>query len=411
MAELAGAVIARARAAGLDAAGIAHAAPFARTRADLERRRAQGLAAGMQFTYRNPGRSTDPARSLPGAAALVVGALGYAEPAPPRPDGGPAGRVARYAWRDHYADLRAALDQVAGVLRAAGWRARVVVDDNGLVDREAALRAGIGRYGKNANVLLPGRGSWFVLGAVVTDAPLPPSVPDVPDLCGTCNRCIDGCPTGAIVAPGVVDARRCLAWLVQAPGPIPREHRAALADRIYGCDDCQEVCPPNRAGQRRPTAPRPAAGEGAAPDDVWPSIAWLLSATDAELLDRHGRWYIAQRDPDHLRRNALVALGNVGDAADPATVDLVRRYLRSARPMLRAHAVWAARRLGLDHLLDGVRGDADPEIRAELEATVERRDRLSPERCGAGAAGPAITRVRRVAAEERADSVEPPRPA
>ena len=122
----------------------------------------------------------------------------------------------------------------------------MVADDNALVDREAAVRAGLGWYGKNSNVLLPGAGSWFVLGTVITDAPLPSSS-RLSDGCGPCRRCLDGCPTGAIVAPGVVDARRCLAWLVQAPGSIPEDFRPAIGDRMYGCDDCQEVCPPNRA--------------------------------------------------------------------------------------------------------------------------------------------------------------------
>ena len=103
--------------------------------------------------------------------------------------------------------------------RSAGAQARVVADDNALVDREAAVRAGIGWYGKNANVLLPGRGSWFVLGSVITDAPLPASTEPVRDGCGTCDRCITGCPTGAIVEPGVVDARRCLACRVPVPNP------------------------------------------------------------------------------------------------------------------------------------------------------------------------------------------------
>src|SRR5690606_28594835 len=145
----------------------------------------------------------------------------------------PRGRVARYARADHYGELRAALRAVAGELKAAGWRARVLADDNALVDREAAYRAGLGWYGKNANLLLPGRGSWFVLGSVVTDAPLARTAEPVADGCGACTRCLDGCPTGAIVAPGVVDARRCLAWLLQVEGPFPREHRVVLGDRLY----------------------------------------------------------------------------------------------------------------------------------------------------------------------------------
>jgi epoxyqueuosine reductase len=174
-----------------------------------------------------------------------------------------------------------------------------------------------------------------VLGSVITDAPLDNAPPPVADGCGTCTRCIDACPTGAIVAPGVVDARRCLAWLVQASGPFPMEHRPALGDRIYGCDDCQEVCPPNRAADRRSI---PEAGDG---DEAWVPLVELLESSDAELLARHGRWYIAGRDPRWLRRNALVALGNVGDPADAAVTSVLDRYAAGDDELLAEHAVWA----------------------------------------------------------------------
>jgi epoxyqueuosine reductase len=245
--------------------------------------------------------------------------------------------VARYAWTDHYAALRDALRAVAVRLHGDGWRAVVLADDNGLVDREAAHRAGLGWYGKNANVLLPGRGSWFVLGSVITDAALEPAPAPAADGCGPCRRCLDGCPTHAIVAPGVVDARRCLAWLVQQPGPFPVEYRAALGDRIYGCDDCQEVCPPNRIA-RRAAVPADESVE------AWVPLVELLAASDDELLARHGRWYIAGRDPRWLRRNALLALGNVGDGADPRVAAVLAAYVAGPDPILREHAAWATRR-------------------------------------------------------------------
>src|SRR5437762_11661126 len=123
----------------------------------------------MQFTYRRPARATDPGAALPGARALVVGARRYRREDPERPaHRGPLGRVARYSWRDEYEPLRAALGRVAERLVEDGFRARVLADDNAMVDREAAYRAGPGWYGKNANLLLPGRGSWFVLRSVVT---------------------------------------------------------------------------------------------------------------------------------------------------------------------------------------------------------------------------------------------------
>lgn len=412
-------LVALGRAQGLDAVGVAPAAAFDTTRRHLEHRKAAGLDGGMQFTYRRPERSSDPGRALPEARALVVAARGYRRSGDEVGDGPdaaahhgagdgggvrggarhhasgvdgavrdgrgsqgrggdagatatarPRGRVARYAWDDHYGPLRSALTVVARELKRAGWRARVLADDNALVDREAAYRAGLGWYGKNANLLLPGEGSWFVLGSVVTDAPLAPTGERVPDGCGTCTRCLDGCPTGAIVAPGVVDARRCLAWLLQVEGPFPREHRVALGDRLYGCDECQEVCPPNRRVDRTVAAPPATAGAEAHVD-----LLDLLAAPDDELLDRHGRWYVPRRQARYLRRNALVVLGNVADGGDGRVAATVSRALGDDDGLVRAHAVWAARRLGLDDLVAGAGLDRDPDplVHAELAAPVERR--------------------------------------
>ena len=340
-------------AAGLAAVGIAGAEVFADTRATLHARRRAGLHAGMQFTYRNPDRSTDPAQIVEGARSLVVGAWDYRRdgPAVDGPGGAPrpTGTVARFARRDHYGSLRAALAPIADRLVADGWRARVVVDENSLVDRAAAQRAGLGWYGRNTLLLLPGQGSWFLLGSVVTDAPLEPTPPSghsgPAEGCGSCHRCVTACPTGALGADGVLDAGRCLAWLVQAPGPFPVEHRAALGGRIYGCDECQEVCPVNRAADRRRST-RPAEADTVAVVD----LLELLSADDQALLALNGRWYLAERDPRYLRRNALVALGNVGDGRDPATAAVLARWAGSGDPLLAEHARWAAARLGRDDL-------------------------------------------------------------
>ena len=346
--------------AGLDAIGVAGAHPFDDVRREIERRRDEGLHGGMQFTFRNPARSTDPSRILAGARSLVVGAR--RTPAARLAEVG-AGRmrIAAYARHDHYADLRASLEAVAERLRSDGWLAIVVADDNALVDRAAAVRAGVGWWGRNANVLVPGRGSWFVLGSVVTDAPLTPSTP-LDDGCGTCRQCLDGCPTGAILDNGVIDARRCLAWLVQAPGPIPREFREALGGRLYGCDDCQEACPVGRP--ERATEGRVDLGADIESSDV-------LDATDDELLERFGRWYIAERDPRYLRRNALVALGNTGSRTDPDVVRRMRRALADPDPLIRSHAVWAAGRLDRLDLLDGI-DDSAPEVAEELAALTDR---------------------------------------
>ena len=348
------------RNSGLAAVGVTDAGVFTETLGDLLDRRRLGLHGDMQFTYRNPERSTDPTRILSGARSLVVGAWGYRREDPedrdPESPRRPRARVARYAQRDHYASLRTALTTVADRLKRDGWRATVVCDDNALVDRAAAHRAGLGWFGKNSLVLLPGLGSWFVLGSVVTDAPLCVD-PDQGPLqghgsgCGSCARCMTACPTGALVSPGVVDARRCLAWLVQAPGSFPEEYREALGDRIYGCDECQSVCPINRLAERRdPPPPMEADSDGEAGVD----LLGLLDSSDADLLDRHGRWYLAGREPRYLRRNALVALGNIGDGNDPDTQAALRRALDDPDPMITEHATWAARKLGRDDLVDRV---------------------------------------------------------
>ena len=359
-----------ARAGGLDAVGVCSAAPFLDARRALEERKARGFDAGMQFTYRNPARSTDPSLTVRGAQSLIVGALFYRRQLPDESlsADGPSMRVASFAWRGYYDTIRAAFSPVVDRLRSDGHRAIVAADENCLVDRAAAVRAGLGWYGKNANVLMPGAGSWFVFGSVITDARLVMHDPiPVDDGCGGCRRCIDACPTAAIVAPGVVDARRCLAWHVQAPGVFPPEYRVALADRFYGCDDCQEVCPPNHRADRVATAAEPESMAHALALDV-------LAATDEDLATRFDSWYIHDRDVDTLRRNALVVLGNAmaDDASHrtPRARDALRRYLQHRRPLLRAHAVWAADRAGCHELLELVRDDPDPMVRAELDASM-----------------------------------------
>ncbi len=365
--ELAATVCDVLRSEGLAAAGVAAVEPFTDTRRHLYARREAGLHGGMAFTYRNPDRSTDPARILRGARSLVVGALGYLREAPPPRDRDPVApaRVARYAWSDVYGELRRALEVGAARLVAAGHRAVVVADDNALVDREAARRAGIGWYGRNANLLLPGQGSWFVLGSIVTDAELTPSA-EVQPGCGSCTRCLGSCPTGAIVAPGVVDARRCLAWLVQAPGVFPWEWRAALGDRIYGCDDCQEVCPPNVAAERRSLAAADASGRAVI------DAGRLLDPDDDAVVATAGRWYVPRREARYLRRNALIVLGNAADPDDRRAIALLERALADADPIVRGHAVWAAARLGRPDLADPlVATEADPMVREELDRRAE----------------------------------------
>ena len=358
-------LLALGRNSGLHQVGVASAEVLHRARQALNERKSQGLHNQMQFTYRNPNRSTDPTAALPSAKSVIVGALSYSTQMPEQPEKLSA-RVARYVWSDYYAQLRESLRQIAKQLESDGFRAVVLADDNAIVDREVAYQAGLGWFGKNSNLLIAGAGSYFVLGCVVTNASLVVAEKPVEDGCGSCRRCIDNCPTQAIIAPGVIDANKCLAWLLQKPGVFDRDFRVALGDRLYGCDDCQEVCPPTVRFEKRTSV---IADEPVKHDDranAWVSVQKILLADDESLLKEFGAWYIANRDPKWLRRNALVILGNIGDANDKLVVELLQKYCNHGDAILRSHAVWAAARLGLNHLLPV--SEDDEIVLAELRA-------------------------------------------
>ena len=358
-------LLALGRNSGLHQVGVASAEVLHRARQALNERKSQGLHNQMQFTYRNPNRSTDPTAALPSAKSVIVGALSYSTQMPEQPEKLSA-RVARYVWSDYYAQLRDSLRQIAKQLESDGFRSVVLADDNSIVDREVAYQAGLGWFGKNSNLLIAGAGSYFVLGCVVTNAPLVVADKPVEDGCGSCRRCLDNCPTQAIIAPGVIDANKCLAWLLQKPGVFDRDFRVALGDRLYGCDDCQEVCPPTVRFEKRTSV---IADEPVKHDDranAWVSVQKILLADDDSLLKEFGAWYIANRDPKWLRRNALVILGNIGDANDKLVVELLQKYCNHSDAILRSHAVWAAARLGLNHLLPV--SEDDEIVLAELRA-------------------------------------------
>ena len=316
---------------GLDVVGATPAAPYESTERHIRERRAQGLFADMKFTMARPQESCHPEALLPDARTVVSAALCYYAEEPERPEA--HGRLPRYTWGDAYAELRGKLDALG---RRLGGAYRVVVDANQHVDREAAARSGVGFYGKNTMLITRRHGSWVVLGTLVTDQELEQTALLELD-CGSCRLCIDACPTGALDVPGTLDATRCLSYWTQAPAPIPEPYRAELGAQVYGCDVCQDVCPWNRGVEKRRA--------GSAPDpDAEPHVSLVdwLRADAGDLRRRYGRLFVPRNEGRWLRRNALVAAGNVGGAEER---DAVGVYLDDEDEMLREHAAWALARL------------------------------------------------------------------
>ena len=316
---------------GIDVVGAAAAEPYVETEEHIRERRTRGLFADMRFTMARPEVSCHPETLVPNAKTVVSAALCYyAEEEAIEPG---EGRLPRYTWFDGYADLREKLDVLG---RRLGGEYRVLVDENDHVDREAAVRAGVGFYGKNTMLITRRHGSWVVLGTLVTDVELEHS-PRLELDCGSCTLCIEACPTGALDEPGVLDSTRCISYWTQAPAPIPEEYRSELGAQVYGCDICQDVCPWNRGIEKRRA--------GQAPDrDLEPHVSLVewLEASNEELRERYDRLYFPRNDSRYLRRNALVALGN---SADPEHGAAAEPYAAGDDSLLRDHAEWALARL------------------------------------------------------------------
>ncbi|HEU5279712.1 MAG TPA: tRNA epoxyqueuosine(34) reductase QueG [Gaiellaceae bacterium] len=318
----------------LDVVGAAPASAYTETERHIRERKARGLFADMRFTMAQPDVSCHPETLLAGAKTVVSAAHCYYAPEPERGTG--LGRLARYTWYDGYALLRERLDALG---RRLGGDYRVLVDANQHVDREAAVRAGVGFYGKNTMLITRRHGSWVVLGTLVTTAEVD-ATPRLELDCGSCTLCIEACPTGALDEPGVVDSTKCLSYWTQAAAPIPERYRAELGAQVYGCDICQDVCPWNRGVEKR-RADRPLP-EGAEPHVRL--VDWLRE--DASVTEEYDRLYVPKKDARYLRRNALVALGNTGT---PADAPLAEPFLGGDDEMLRQQAEWTTSQIERRH--------------------------------------------------------------
>ncbi len=346
--------------AGFDLAGITSVEPFLDAEASALSWLQEGMAAGMGWiTDERIRLSCHPAQLLPGARSIIVLARAYpsrVESGSP-PAEGPTGCIARYAVGDDYHDLlpprmRQLLDRISSML---GMRpaSRLFVDSSPLLERAAAVRAGLGWFGKNSCLLTP-RGSWLLLAEIVTDLGLQPDRQIARD-CGRCRICLDRCPTGALVAPYRLDARRCVSYLtIEHKGAIPVELRPLMGDRIFGCDVCQEVCPHNQL-------PRPFAERAFAPREgigARPALLPLMSLGGPEFKALFRGSPILRAKRRGLLRNVAVALGNSGD---PAAVPVLSAALEDPEPLVRGHAAWALGRIG------GARARAGLERRLPVE--------------------------------------------
>jgi epoxyqueuosine reductase len=356
---------AEATALGFDLVGITSAEPLAhggRLRAWV----AQGFAGEMGYMSRDVEKRVDPSRVWPEARSIIVLGMNYYTSSA-IPDASPGrGWIARYAWgQDYHTVLGEKLKALVAFIQdveGAVVRARWYVDTGPILERELAWRAGLGWPGKNTNLINRRMGSWLFLGAILLDRELVYDAPATAH-CGSCTRCLVACPTRALVAPGVLDARRCISYLtIELRGSIPRELRPLMGTHIFGCDICQAVCPWNR---QAPVSSEPAflprAGFAA------PELIPLLCLSDDEFRARFRGSPVTRAKRRGLLRNVAVALGNLRDLrALPA----LEAAMHDAEPLIRSHAAWALGRIGgcgarqVLHAALSAEGDAD--VREEI---------------------------------------------
>jgi epoxyqueuosine reductase len=362
--------IAAALAAGAAAVRVCDAADDAATRAQFDASIERGDLATWPYDAAHAERATSPRTLLPGARSIVCVAVPFATP-PPARRARLTGRVSNYAWaEDYHPRVRGVLRAVADALDnvAGGPACRIACDTLPLAERAFAARAGLGWIGKHTNLIAPGLGSFVFLGEVVTTVPLEPD-PPLRKTCGACARCVVGCPTGALRGDYTIDATLCISDLTQRSDAIPRRLRPFVGEWVWGCDICQEVCPPTqRAGTVADASFSAGGGEREAPD-----LQGLLALRSGEFRRRYRHTALGWRGAAVLRRNAAVALGN---ALDRAAVPALERALREDRsPLVRGHAAWALGRIGspraISALSHSLALEDEYDVRIEVETALE----------------------------------------
>jgi epoxyqueuosine reductase len=324
---------------GFDLAGITSVGP-ADTAAAFADWLERGYAGEMDYLPRTAAKRADSRRPVPAARNAIVVAMSYGGREPPGP-------VARYARGDDYHDVM--LERLRSL---HGWieshlerpvAGKAYVDTGPLLERDLARRAGLGWFGKNTNLINPRIGSFFFLGTLLVDLDLGSDAPFDADRCGSCRRCIEACPTTAIVGDRVLDATQCISYLtIELKGEIPLELRPLVGDLIYGCDICQDVCPWNEKFASEATQPAFAARNVLRGKDARTLARDILAMSDEDFRISFMGSPMKRAKLRGLRRNALVVLGNV---ACPEDANVVGRALTESDPLVREHAEWALARL------------------------------------------------------------------
>lgn len=352
----------------------------------LEEWLSRDMHGSMHWMACDPERRADPRRVLEDARSVIVVALNYYTDysVAKKPD---LAAISRYAWgREYHVVVGELLEAL--VQRVNHWipncSSRWYVDTGPVLEKAWAEHAGIGWIGKHTNLITQERGSWLFLGALLVDVPFAAASPHV-DRCGTCERCIGACPTGAIVAPYVLDARRCISYLtIENRGPIPEEFRRPMGNRVFGCDDCQDVCPWNRFARPSglPAEFSPRGGLDAV------RLEELLGFSDVEFKQRFRGSPVLRAKRSGLARNVAVALGN---SRDPAAVPALRRALGDEEPLVRSHAAWALGEITSEEATAALEiclgSEQHEEVVAEASRALRRRNerRFNPGYEGEGA--------------------------
>ncbi|WP_338721682.1 tRNA epoxyqueuosine(34) reductase QueG [Devosia sp. XK-2] len=362
----------RARALGLgfDAFGIARADARPDLPEKLHHALAEGWHADMDWMAETEERRGDPRRLWSDARSVILLGVNYGPEIDPMDllAEKSVGNISAYARnRDYHDIIKGRLKELAGLLaRRAGVDVKVFVDTAPLMEKPLAEAAGLGWQGKHSVLVSRQFGSWLFLGAILTDLDLPPDQPHA-ESCGSCTKCLDVCPTNAFPAPFRLDARKCLAYYsVEHKGPIPREFRRPMGNRIYGCDDCLAVCPWNKfASISREAKLR------SRPEFERPPLAALAQLDDAQFRALFAGSPVKRIGHARFLRNALICIGN---SDDRDLLPLVEARLGDPSPLVRGAAIWALRRLDAERAeslrLDRLAQESDSDVRTEWEGAV-----------------------------------------